>query len=84
MLCGAFKEWILPTGSTSQKANMATALIVEQWKKMTAAAWGSSTSIVLLVKLCKYKYPPWSGFKGVACDMVLSDYHALFIIHDVM
>ena len=37
-LCAVCKKWGLPTGTIAQKADMATALIVEQWKKMTAAA----------------------------------------------
>ena len=37
-LCAVCKKWGLPTGTIVQKADMATALIVEQWKKMTAAA----------------------------------------------
>ena len=32
------KKWGLPTGTIAQKADMATALIVEQWKKMTSTA----------------------------------------------
>ena len=37
-LCAVCRKWGLPTGTIAQKADMATALIVEQWKKMTAAA----------------------------------------------
>ena len=37
-LCAVCKKWGLPTGTIAQKADMATALIVEQWKKMTSAA----------------------------------------------
>ena len=37
-LCAVCKKWGLPTGTIAQKADMATALVVEQWKKMTAAA----------------------------------------------
>ena len=37
-LCVVCKKWGLPTGTIAQKADMATALIVEQWKKMTSAA----------------------------------------------
>ena len=31
------KKWGLPTDTIAEKADMATALIVEQWKKMIAA-----------------------------------------------
>ena len=31
------KKWVLPTDTITEKADMATALIVEQWKKMIAA-----------------------------------------------
>ena len=31
------KKWGLPTGTIAEKADMATALVVEQWKKMIAA-----------------------------------------------
>ena len=39
-LCAVCKKWGLPTGTIAQKADMdmATVLIVEQWKKTTAAA----------------------------------------------
>ena len=32
------KKWGLPTDTIAEKADMATALIVEQWKKMISAA----------------------------------------------
>ena len=37
-LLGLCKKWGIPTETISQKMDIATALIVEQWKRITSAA----------------------------------------------